>query len=332
MPEAPTPEASLITESVITCPSCGTAKLEAMPTDACQFFYECTGCGTLLRPKPGDCCVFCSYGSVPCPPIQTAPREAPSCCNEVSQATAEIRPGVQRPDWSVVTRPAARAALLDRDRARAGGVAAKWVGALPPEQDLAWRAAVALFAKLGRTPTLAEIARELDLPVASLAPLVDALESRDRLRVDRAAGAIDYAYPFTRHVSGHRVELHGRMLHALCAIDALGVGAMVGADIRVAASCKFCAVPVAIETARNGTAFASASPAGTVVWYDLAYRETAAASCCRSIDFFCSDAHLDGWLAAQEAGREGHRLTLDEALEVGRALFGPVLATSPIPT
>ena len=35
-----------------------------------RFFYMCTGCGAMLRPKPGDCCVFCSYGSVPCPPIQ----------------------------------------------------------------------------------------------------------------------------------------------------------------------------------------------------------------------------------------------------------------------
>jgi hypothetical protein len=41
-----------------------------MATNACQFFYECEGCHTLLRPKAGDCCVFCSYGSVPCPPIQ----------------------------------------------------------------------------------------------------------------------------------------------------------------------------------------------------------------------------------------------------------------------
>jgi hypothetical protein len=41
-----------------------------MPTDACQFYYECTNCKTLLRPKAGDCCVFCSYGSVSCPPIQ----------------------------------------------------------------------------------------------------------------------------------------------------------------------------------------------------------------------------------------------------------------------
>jgi hypothetical protein len=60
----------VIPDSTITCPICGTAKAETMPTDACLFFYECTGCGALLRPKPGDCCVFCSYGSVSCPPIQ----------------------------------------------------------------------------------------------------------------------------------------------------------------------------------------------------------------------------------------------------------------------
>lgn len=56
--------------STITCPVCGHRALEAMPTDACQYFYDCKGCGALLRPKAGDCCVFCSYGSLPCPPVQ----------------------------------------------------------------------------------------------------------------------------------------------------------------------------------------------------------------------------------------------------------------------
>jgi len=73
----------MILESVITCPHCATAKSEAMPTDACRFFYTCTGCGATLRPKPGDCCVFCSYGSVPCPPIQaerSGGTGAASCC------------------------------------------------------------------------------------------------------------------------------------------------------------------------------------------------------------------------------------------------------------
>jgi len=59
-------------QSTITCPHCGYRQVETMPTDACQFFYECKRCGAVLRPTPGDCCVFCSFGSVPCPPRQQA--------------------------------------------------------------------------------------------------------------------------------------------------------------------------------------------------------------------------------------------------------------------
>jgi len=57
--------------STITCPECGFARDEEMPVDACVFFYICTNCQARLRPLPGDCCVFCSYGTVPCPPCQT---------------------------------------------------------------------------------------------------------------------------------------------------------------------------------------------------------------------------------------------------------------------
>lgn len=62
------------TQSTLTCPACGHRQLETMPVDACQFFYDCKRCGALLRPKDGDCCVFCSFGSVPCPPMQKARR------------------------------------------------------------------------------------------------------------------------------------------------------------------------------------------------------------------------------------------------------------------
>ena len=60
----------IIYKSTITCPKCGHSETEVMPTDACQWFYECERCGVILRPKEDDCCVYCSYGSVPCPPIQ----------------------------------------------------------------------------------------------------------------------------------------------------------------------------------------------------------------------------------------------------------------------
>ena len=52
----------------ITCPRCGHVETEQMPTDACVFFYDCPGCGGRLKPKAGQCCVFCSYGDVLCPP------------------------------------------------------------------------------------------------------------------------------------------------------------------------------------------------------------------------------------------------------------------------
>ncbi len=63
--------------SVLTCPECGHEEREEMPADSCIFFYECKGCETLLRPSAGDCCVFCSYGSIPCPPVQAG--EEPKC-------------------------------------------------------------------------------------------------------------------------------------------------------------------------------------------------------------------------------------------------------------
>jgi len=56
--------------SRITCPHCGFQKDEEMPVDACLFFYECETCKARLTPLPGDCCVFCSYGTVKCPPKQ----------------------------------------------------------------------------------------------------------------------------------------------------------------------------------------------------------------------------------------------------------------------
>jgi hypothetical protein len=64
------PQPPVQRQSTIVCPSCGHHRTETMPADSCLFFYECTGCRIMLRPKPGDCCVFCSYGSVKCPPRQ----------------------------------------------------------------------------------------------------------------------------------------------------------------------------------------------------------------------------------------------------------------------
>lgn len=71
-------------DSTVTCPVCGHRKTETMPTDACLYFYECESCHTVLKPSPGDCCVFCSFGDHPCPPKQEERRAGTagehSCC------------------------------------------------------------------------------------------------------------------------------------------------------------------------------------------------------------------------------------------------------------
>ena len=69
-------DAMTVLVSVLTCPVCGARAEEKMPENACQFFYQCNACRAIIRPRQGDCCVFCSYGSVPCPPVQASR----SCC------------------------------------------------------------------------------------------------------------------------------------------------------------------------------------------------------------------------------------------------------------
>jgi len=66
---------AVVLNSTITCRACGHRKDEAMPTDACVAF-ECDRCKTVLRPKPGDSCVYCSYGTSKRPSMQ----QSGSCC------------------------------------------------------------------------------------------------------------------------------------------------------------------------------------------------------------------------------------------------------------
>ena len=56
--EAGRMEKEIILESKITCPEYGHEEIEIMPVDACQWFYACKSCGTLLKPKKGIAAFF----------------------------------------------------------------------------------------------------------------------------------------------------------------------------------------------------------------------------------------------------------------------------------
>jgi hypothetical protein len=70
-------EKIILLQSTVKCPFCDLQTEETMPADACTYFYKCPHCETILKPKQGDCCVFCTYGTVKCPPLQAGL----SCCS-----------------------------------------------------------------------------------------------------------------------------------------------------------------------------------------------------------------------------------------------------------
>jgi alkylmercury lyase len=237
----------------------------------------------------------------------------------------EIRPGVFRPDWSAVTTAVAQDALLARFGSRES-VVDKWSVPLGEPEDCLWRCVLRFFADFGRRPICDELAKMTEWPAERVRTVLQELQERDLLGLDANASAIVYAYPFTAHSTGHSVQLGSRVLNALCAVDALGVGAMFQQDVVVMSRCRTCGADIRIATANHGRTLQSIQPANTVVWYDLSFAGCAATSCCPEIAFFCSDTHLQAWRNDAGSGTAGRRLLPTEALEVGRALFGPLLA------
>lgn len=74
------PISDVVKDSTITCPNCGATSREEMPQTSCLIVWDCPDCNAVARPVEGDCCVYCSYGDVPCPPLQMSGRGRPRAC------------------------------------------------------------------------------------------------------------------------------------------------------------------------------------------------------------------------------------------------------------
>jgi len=240
-----------------------------------------------------------------------------------------VRPDVTFPDWSVVTSPLVKDALLamnDVLRIMAGPnqPADRW----SDRDRLVDRVRVALlklYAEAGRAPTQSAIAKRTGLSETTVQLQLEELHRRDLvvLNGDRIVGA----YPFTDRDADHQVTLDGRVVNAMCAVDALGIGAMTDRDIAIASRCRHCGAPIQITTRDQGRALAQVEPQTAVMWQNVRYEGACAAnSLCATTAFFCSDEHLSAWRREQAADEAGFRLSIEEGLEAGRALFGPSLA------
>lgn len=235
-----------------------------------------------------------------------------------------LRPGVAMPAWPLVTDPTGQDALAAS--MEAAGRAEKWSG-LEATEDAVWQAVLRMLARGGPAPDAAGLATATGLAEAEVAAALRSLRRRDLVVLDADETCVTAAYPFCTWTTGHRVELAGwGVAECLCAIDALGAGAMLGCDAVVTSRCAECGAAIRVALGERGRELAAVEPPGALVWSGIRYAGSCGAtSGCRTKVFACSDAHLDAWRVRAAADVPGSRLTMTAALQVGAALFVPML-------
>ena len=134
-----------------------------------------------------------------------------------------VRPGVTMPDWSAVTSGIVRdalAAVFETCDWRA-----RWAG-FDEAQDRTRRAILESYPRIGHAPTIGDLAQATGLAPDRLRDLIVGLAARDMVVLDADHATVIGAYPFIDRQTGHRVRLADIELNAMCAIDALGAGAI----------------------------------------------------------------------------------------------------------
>lgn len=191
-------------------------------------------------------------------------------------------------------------------------------------EDRARRYILWHFADTGRGPRIPEIQRHLQLASREDASaMLTRLHAVDLIVYDAAKASIAAAYPFSAKPTSHRVEIRNRTLHALCAIDALGIPFMLDAPALIRSECFWC--HAAVEVHVEDGEISKHQPANLVAWYPEKKTDgCVATSRCILINFFCSPEDLAAWRAASP-GEQGTVLSLREALQAGQIIFGDML-------
>ena len=249
--------------------------------------------------------------------------EKPARAEHSGSFRIDVSPGVAIPDWSVVTSMAVGDAL------KAIFETCNWSNRWQGLSEAEWHTRCSIlktYARTGHAPSLNLLATATGISRENLQPLVMQLAARDIVVVDEDGYSIIGAYPFVDSMTEHRVQLDDVMVNAMCAIDALGAGAMLGRDTTIKSSCRCCGASVCIQTKKQGTALADFSPADIVIWAGIQYENNCAAhSLCTTMAFFCSSAHLKSWLASHPSKPSGYGLSLEEGFQLGKAIFMPLL-------
>ena len=140
---------------------------------------------------------------------------------------------------------------------------------------------------------------------------------------------ISAAYPFSTEPTLHSVRIGEWEIACVCAIDALGTSAMVRQEVQVKSRCPQCDQSIVVDIAKDGLQVVDCEPGTTRIWAGIVLIEgCAATSQCQSMLAFCCQEHLNEWRGADEKRREGYTFSVEQAVQVGAAIFRPFLPQS----
>ena len=186
-------------------------------------------------------------------------KEQPSAAMPETGLEIPLLSGATFPDWSVVTSENVRASL----NATLGvlRMAKKWPG-MGADEERVRVAVLTHYAEAGNAPSHGRLAEITGFEPDQIVRLLRKLEERDLVVLNKDNQDVIGAYPFTEGNTGHRIRLGGKTLNAMCAVDALGAGAMVSVDAVIDSTCRQCERAIHVETRDKGRGIQSVSPEG----------------------------------------------------------------------
>ena len=199
---------------------------------------------------------------------------------------------------------------------------------LPEALQLLHRRTLLNLGQSGKPPTRDQLetwATELHIDLdASLRHLAEA----ELVFLDPAGREITGGVPFAPGPTAHQVRIvGGPSVYANCAIDALGIGAMLGRDVDVQSRDALTGEVVsAISRAGHWTW----QPVGAVVFVGSSGQGRLTETCCPVINFFATSEHARAYQHTHAL--DGVVLTLSDAIQAGTLVFGDLLHQPDDPT
>jgi len=150
------------------------------------------------------------------------------------------------------------------------------------------------------------------------------LAREDLVHVD-ARGRPLVAYPFSAPSRGHRALIDGqRWVEAMCAIDALGIGPMLQLPVEIHSPDPLSGAEIRVRLDPGEGAWWE--PEDAVVLSGSARCEGPSfRGCCDVLNFFETRENAERYLA-ENPSVSGHPISLPEAIDAGRLVFGDVFA------